>query len=85
MSAPPRRAALDQEEAFGHEDEHLAAPAQVVQRGHLDAVPAHPLALPRRVADLDGLWACCPALELELHAREALAPGHELVLAARAR
>ena len=85
VGAPARRAALDQKQALGHEDEDLGAPAQFVLRGDLDAVPARALALPGRVGDLDGLRACGRAVELQLHAREARSPGDELLLAARAR
>ena len=53
VSAPPRRTALHQEQALGHEDEHLTAAAEVVERGHLEPVPAHALALAGRVGDLD--------------------------------
>ena len=55
VSAPPGRAALDQQQALGHEDEHRAVPAQLVERGDVGAVEAHLLGLARRVGHREGV------------------------------
>ena len=64
MGAPPRGAALHQEKALGHEDEHLAASTQTrPARDRLDPVPAHALALARLIGDLHRLGAVAEPVE----------------------
>ena len=85
MRTPPRRAALDQQQALGHEDEDLACgraarPAtRPRRRPSARACPGPARSPPRAAA------ACGAAAELELHAREALAPADELLVRLRPR
>ena len=55
VRAPPRRAALHEQQALGNEDEHLPAATQLVEVLDLEPVPAGAFALAGRVGDLDPL------------------------------
>lgn len=86
MRPPPRRAALDQQERLGHEDEHRRVPAQLLDGAHLDAVDARLLALTWGVGDGEG--AAGVVIDAgrtghrRLGAREPCAPAHRLVVLA---
>ena len=86
MRAPPRRAALDQQQALGHEDEDLAA-AGAGRRATRPRRRPSGRACPGP-ARKPTSTCCAPAsgvAQLQLDAREALAPGDQLLVAPRAR